>query len=100
MAALDLRIPSARVKDMSVYNQYLPKDAPLRLLDGEADLTADVHLEPEAAGGFVKLETDRLRSRLDEQEVSGVLTLDIKLRDGVPSNMETINGTNAAAGRL
>ncbi|MEA3276527.1 MAG: hypothetical protein U9Q81_14805 [Pseudomonadota bacterium] len=88
VASLDLRIPSARVKDMSVYNQYLPEGSPLELLSGEADLTADIHLEPESAGGFVKLKTNGLRSRLDDQEVSGELTLDINLQDGVPSNMD------------
>jgi len=84
---LDVRIPSAHVKDMTVYNQYLPKDAPLKLLGGEAELTADVHLEPKSAGGFVKLKTEGLRSRLDDQEVSGELSLDIALHDGVPKDM-------------
>jgi translocation and assembly module TamB len=88
VAGLDLRIPSARVKDMSVYNQYLPAKVPLELLSGEADLTADVHLEPESAGGFVRMKTEGLRSRLDEQEVSGRLTLDIQLRGGVPAAMD------------
>jgi hypothetical protein len=88
VAALDLRIPSARVKDMSVYNQYLPAKAPPKLLGGEADLTADVHLEPTSAHGLVMLTTDGLRSRLDEQEVSGRLTIDIKLQDGVPADMD------------
>jgi hypothetical protein len=88
VAALDLRIPSARVTDMRVYNQYLPPDALVRVLGGEADLTAEVHLEPETASGFVKLATSGLRSRLDEQEVSGDLTLDIEIRDGVPIDMD------------
>jgi len=101
VAALDLRIPSARVKDMSVYNQYLPAKAPLELLGGEADLTADVHLEPQSAGGFVKLTTDGLRSRLDEQEVSGRLTLDVRLRGGVPAEMAfDISGSSLLLDRL
>jgi hypothetical protein len=101
VAALDLRIPSARVKDMTVYNQYLPKDSPLQLLGGEADLTADVHLEPESAGGFVKLKTKGLRSRLDDQKVSGELTLEIKLRDGVPSDMDfDISGSSLRLDRV
>jgi len=88
VARLDLRIPSARVTDMSVYNQYLPAKVPLELLSGEASLTADVHLEPESAGGFVRMKTEGLRSRLDEQEVSGRLALDIQLRGGVPAEMD------------
>lgn len=101
VAALELRIPSARVKDMSVYNQYLPKDSPLKLLGGEADLTADVHLEPKSAGGFVKLKTSGLKTRLDEQEVAGELTLDIKLNDGVPSDMDfDISGSSLLLDRV
>jgi hypothetical protein len=88
VAALDVRIPSARIKDMSVYNQYLPAKVPFELLGGEADLTADVRLEPESARGFVRMETEGLRSRLDKQEVSGRLILDIQLRGGVPAEMD------------
>lgn len=101
VAGIDLRIPSARVKDMTVYNQYLPKKAPLRLLGGEADLTADVRLEPKSAVGFVKLRTKGLRSRLDEQQVKGELTLDIRLKDGVPSDMQfDISGSSLLLDRF
>jgi hypothetical protein len=101
VAALDLRIPSAQVKDMSVYNQYLPKDAPLKLLGGKADLTAEVHLEPESAVGFVKLKTRGLRSRLDEQEIAGELTLNVKLSDGVPKDMRfDISGSSLTLDRF
>ena len=72
---------------MSVYNQFLPPGAPLQLLGGEADLSAEIRLEPEDAEGYVRLKTSRLQSRLDEQTVSGLLDLDIKLQDGVPKDM-------------
>jgi len=86
--SLLLKIPSARVKDMSVYNQYLPDQSAIRLLGGEAGLTADIELEPEAADGYVKLQTKRLRSRINDQEISGELTADVKLAGGVPKKME------------
>lgn len=44
LASLDLKIPSARVKDVTAYTEYLPKGAPLRLLSGKAELAADVRL--------------------------------------------------------
>jgi len=86
--ALDLRILSAMVKDMSVYNHYLPEQSPFTFLGGKADLTADINLKPKSAVGFVKLKTKGLQSRIDEQNVSGELTADIKLVGGVPENME------------
>jgi hypothetical protein len=85
---LYLQIPSARVTDMSVYNQYLPDKSPLRLLGGEASLNSYIHLQPDSAAGYVKLNTQDLRSRLNDQELSGELVADIKLSNGRPENLE------------
>lgn len=85
---LRLQIPKARVTDMTVYNLYLPENSPLRLLDGEADLVADVRLEPKTASGFVTLRTDELRSRLDEQEIAGDVTANIRISGGTPKEMD------------
>ena len=73
---------------MSVYNQYLPDQSAIRVLSGEAGLTADIKLEPKAADGYVKLQTKRLRSRINDQEISGEVTADVKLAGGVPKKME------------
>jgi hypothetical protein len=85
---LYLQIPSANVTDMSIYNQYLPDKSPLRLLGGEADLTSYIHLQPDSAVGFVKLNTLGLRSRLNEQDLSADLVADIRLSNGRPENLE------------
>jgi hypothetical protein len=85
--ALRLQIPAAKVRDMSVYNLYLPENSPLRLLGGEADLTADIALEPKTAHGYVQLKTDKLRSRLEEQEISADVTVNINIAGGTPKNM-------------
>ena len=84
---LRLQIAEARVTDMSVYNLYLPENSPLRLLGGEADLVADIELQPNMARGYVKLKTDGLRSRLEEQEISGDVTVNINIAGGTPKNM-------------
>ncbi len=85
---LRLHMPTARITDMSVYNLYLPESFPLRLLSGEADLVADIELEPMAASGFVTLKASSLRSRLDQQELSGDLTVKVHVADGKPRNMD------------
>jgi hypothetical protein len=85
---LYLQIPTAKVTDMSIYNQYLPDKSPLHLLGGEADLTSYIHLQPDSAAGYVKLNTQGLRSRLNDQELSGELVADIKLSNGRPENLE------------
>lgn len=85
--SMHLRIPSARVTDMRVYNQYLPAGAPLSLQGGQADLVADVRLDRGSASGFVTLESEGLQARLDEQDVAGRLRLDVRIRDGDATEM-------------
>jgi hypothetical protein len=87
LTGIDLRIPSAKVTDMTAYNAMLPPNVPLKLLAGQADLTADVRLKPEFAAGSLKLRTTGLSSQLDEQKVAGDLTLDVELRGGNPEDM-------------
>ena len=85
---LQLQIPSAWVRDMSVYNQYLPKDSPLQFTGGRAALTADIQMTPETARGYVRLRTKKISARVDQQEVAGELAANITLIDGVPENMD------------
>ena len=85
---LHLQIPSARVKDMSVYNSYLPPDSPLQIVDGQAELKVDILLKPESADGFVKLVSTGMHATADKQEVEADMNVDIKLVGGVPENMD------------
>jgi translocation and assembly module TamB len=87
-ATLKLKILSASLRDMSVYNRYLPPDSPLEFLRGGADLSADIELTPKSAAGFVKMKTGGLRVRVAGQEVSGDLAADIILAGGVPEKMD------------
>lgn len=84
---LRLRIPSARVTDMRVYNAYLPAGSPFSLAGGQANVAADVRLQPGSASGFVTLESDGLTAWLDEQQVAGRVRLDVRIRDGAPEDM-------------
>ena len=84
---LRLQIPSAEIRDMSVYNQYLPEDSPLQFTSGTAGLTADIKLTPETADGYVKLKTRGFTAQVDQQEIEGELNADLTLIDGVPENM-------------
>ncbi len=98
---LHLRIPAAKIRDMSVYNQYLPENSPLQFLSGEASLVADILLEPDDADGTIRLVTDGLLSRIDDQEVAGELTAEIKLVGGIPENMDfDISGSTLLLDRV
>ena len=85
---LHMQIPSAKIKDMSVYNLYLPKQSLLQFSGGKADLSADIRLKPEFAEGFVKLKTEGLIIQLDEQYVAAELNININLANGTPANMD------------
>jgi len=97
---LDLRILSATVKDMSVYSRYFPPQSPFAFLCGKANLTVDINLKPQSASCFVKLKTEAMRIRIDEQDISGELTADMKLAGGVPQNMDLdISGSSLVLDR-
>ena len=98
---LHLHIPSAKIQDMSVYNQYLPENSPLQVLGGEASLVANILLKPDDADGYVRLASNGLRNRIDDQEIEGELTADIRLVDGVPKNMDfDISGSSLLLDRI
>jgi len=84
---LEFRIPSARVTDMSVFNGYLPPDAPLQFTRGAADLTADIVLQRADADGWVRLESSGVEALLDGQSISGDINAEILLVGGVPADM-------------
>jgi len=93
--ALHLQIPKAEIRDMSAYNQYLPPHSPMEFTGGHAKLSADITMTPETANGYVRLRTTDISARVDQQDVSGELTADITLIDGVPENMDfDISGTS------
>ena len=85
---LHLQIPSAMVRDMAIYNQYLPEHAPIEFTGGTAKISADVKLTPDSANGRVQLQTSGLSARVDQQEIEGEITTNIILIDGVPENMD------------
>ena len=85
---LHLQIPSARVKKVSVYNQFFPKNSPFKFLNGSADLRADIQLRSNDAKGYVSFKTDKFTMEVDEQKIEARLDAKIKLVGGVPRNMD------------
>ena len=82
ITTIDLRVPTARVKDMSVYNPYLPPQSPLRFVAGEADVSADLSLAPNQVKGQAILNGQRLRMQVAGEDITTDLRLDVLVRDG------------------
>jgi translocation and assembly module TamB len=83
---LGLKIPTARVDDMAVFNNYLPSGSPFAFSSGTADLTADILLKPDDASGFLRLKADGMQAQIDEQSIRTDFSADISLVGGVPQD--------------
>jgi len=82
ITTIDLRVPTARVRDMSVYNPYLPPQSPLRFVAGEAEVSADLSLAPHQVKGQAILNGQRLRMQVAGEDITTDLRLDVLVRDG------------------
>lgn len=95
VTALDLSIPSAKIADMTAYNEYLPKGSPLRILAGKGDLAADVKIDGDTPRGSVKMKSSRIDAVIDEQRLSGTAAFDVKIIGGAARDMAfDIGGTS------
>lgn len=94
--ALAFRMPSGRVTDVAVFNRYLPPEAPLALIGGDATLASELTLHPEDADGWVRLDARRIDLAVDGQDVRGDLLAEITVAGGRPADM----AFNLAGSRL
>ena len=79
---LQLKIPTARVADMSVFNYYIPPGAPLSFTRGTAELEADISLTQDDADGFLRLKAMDMEALIDEQSIRADFNADILVADG------------------
>lgn len=98
---LEFSMPTAKVSDMSVFNGYLPADTPLKFAGGSASLTSEIVLQREDADGWLRLASNDLQLRLDDQLIEADLNADVVLAGGVPANMFfDISGSTLRLGRV
>jgi len=86
-ALVDLKIPSARVTDMSAFNAYLPENAPVVITSGEADLMGELHTGPGKVEGELVLTADGIGVQLDDVDLSGDLRLTGLITGGDPETL-------------
>ena len=84
---LHLQIPSAKIRNITVYNSYIPENSPFKLTSGTADMKADIVLGSTDAKGYVKLNTHGLTMKVDDQKISAHLKMNMKISSGIPQNM-------------
>jgi len=84
---LELKIPTALVADMSVFNYYLPPGAPLSFTRGTAELEADISLSQDDAAGFLRLNALDMEALVDEQSIRADFKADILVVDGTLADL-------------
>jgi hypothetical protein len=83
LRSVAMTIPSAKITDLSAYNTYLPKNAPIRILNGTGALSAKLVMQgPDNATGFMKLTSSRVDADIQGDRLSGVIGLDIAIAGG------------------
>ena len=85
---LALRIDSAHVTNLSIFNRYLPAGSPLQLTRGSAALAADILLRKENARGWLTLDSGDLEFSIDDQTIQSDLAVSVTLAGGVPRDMQ------------
>ncbi|GGC88985.1 hypothetical protein [Vreelandella lutescens] len=75
-------LPLTEVPDIARYNRYLPEDAGVELLSGNASLTSEWLLEGLRAQGDITLRAFETEMALLEQRLRGDVTLHLQLTEG------------------
>ena len=75
-------LPITEVPDIARYNRYLPEDAGVELLSGNASLTSEWLLEGLRAQGDITLRAFETEIALLEQRLKGDVTLHLQLTEG------------------
>lgn len=75
-------LPITEVPDIARYNRYLPEDAGVELLSGNASLTSEWLLEGLRAQGDITLRAFETEMALLEQRLRGDVTLHLQLTEG------------------
>jgi len=84
---LELKIPTALVADMSVFNYYLPPGAPLSFTRGTAELEADISISQDDAAGYLSLNALDMEALVDEQSIRADFKADISVVDGTLADL-------------
>ncbi|MEQ6916785.1 hypothetical protein [Halomonas aquatica] len=84
LEALSTRIdmPDVAIPDLVAFNDYLPKDAGIAFLSGQATMATHLRLEGLMAEGSLELNAADARLAFDEQILEGSLALETRLSDG------------------
>ena len=80
---VEMTIPTATITDMSTYNAYLPKNAPIKLLNGTGKLSAKLlMIGQNSTTGYMKLATSRVDADIQGDRISGLINLDVTIPGG------------------
>ncbi|MFD2189553.1 hypothetical protein [Pistricoccus aurantiacus] len=77
-----ISLPRLEVPDLRLYNAYLPQDAGVELLSGQASLEAYLDLQGYQARGDLVLNAFEAALRIGDQRMQGDIGLQVRLAEG------------------
>ncbi|QTP54283.1 hypothetical protein HNO51_06030 [Billgrantia sulfidoxydans] len=80
-------MPHVVAPDLAAFNAYLPEGGGISLIEGQARLAAQLHLDGMSAAGHLELRAPQARLALHDQILEGELHLATRLADG---DLETL----------
>ncbi len=86
-STFSLLVKDALLVDMSVFNYYLPPQAPFNFGGGSASLDADIALGLTDMEGYIELDSTDVLMRWDDQTFEGNLAASINIAGGVPEEL-------------
>ena len=77
-----VKLTSAEIPDISIYNAYLPKDAGVSIVSGKGKVTADFRLRGVSGSGNLEMLAKGVEVHVRDQTIKGDLRISTRLTNG------------------
>lgn len=77
-----VKLTSAEIPDISIYNSYLPKDAGVSIVSGKGEVSADLRLSGVSGSGNLEMQAKDVEVHVRDQTIKGDLRISTRLTDG------------------
>ncbi len=100
-STLRMQIEEATLVNVAVFNDYMPASAPLKFTGGTASLQMDVFAGVKDMSGGIQLDSSAISMRMDQQDITGDLAVDLVVAGGVPRDMQVdLSGSSMTLDRV
>ncbi len=95
----EIKLPSAEIPDMTIYNAYLPKNAGIAIVSGKGLVKANFRLDGISGSGAMEIHGTEVEIDIKNQTIKGNLRIDSRLNNGNLENKTfDVSGTQLSIG--